>query len=192
MTNQSIRKKATQLFAEQLEKEFSCKDFVVFLCGPTLKDLSLPGARLRKQLKDAFEAEGFDVVLGEDDGLEEPRLKFDLYAHENELRFIEKHCGAVVLVATSVGAFCELGLFSYKKTHDANHPDFILIVDEKYKDDKSYFNEGPAAAVEDHGKVMFGNLDDFDITPIIKRLRRRRTVYPTDKSGRPPGKMINS
>ncbi|RNC67479.1 MAG: hypothetical protein ED859_14280 [Desulfuromonadales bacterium] len=190
MAAEFIKKKATELFAEQLEKEFSSKDFVVFLCGPTLKDLTLPGAKLRKQLKEQFEGEGFDVVLGEDDGLEEPRLKFDLYAHENELRFIENHCGAVVLVATSVGAFCELGLFSYKKSHDVNHPDIILIVDEKYKDDKSYFNEGPAAAVEDHGKVFFGNLDDFDISPIIKRLRRRRTVYSTDKIGRPPGKMV--
>ena len=189
MTLQPIKKKATELFAEQLEKEFSIKDFVVFLCGPTLSDLGLPGASLRKQLKESFEAEGFDVVLGEDDGLEEPRLKFDLYAHENELRFIENHCGAVVLVATSVGAFCELGLFSYKKSHDVNQPDFILIVDEKYQGDKSYFNEGPAAAVEDYGKVFFGNLDDFDIAPIIKRLRRRRTVYPTNKAGRPPGKM---
>jgi len=191
MNMQKIKKKATQLFAEQLEQEFSSKDFVVFLCGPTLKDLDLPGAKLRKSLKDAFEIEGFDVVLGEDDGLEEPRLKFGLYAHDNELRFIENHCGAVVLVATSVGAFCELGLFSYKKSHNANHPDFILIVDEKYKNDKSYFNEGPAAAVEDSGMVAFGNLDDFDIAPIIKRLRRRRTVYPTDKKGRPPGKKSN-
>lgn len=189
MTFQTGRKKATELFAEQLEKEFAMNDFVVFLCGPTLSDLTLPGASLRSQLRDAFVTEGFDVVLGEDDGLEEPRLKFNLYAHENELRFIENHCGAVVLVATSVGAFCELGLFSYAKTHDANHPDFILIVDEKYKDDKSYFNEGPAAAVEDYGKVFFGDLDNFDIAPIVKRLSRRRTVYPTDKTGRPPGRM---
>jgi len=119
-------------------------------------------------------------------------LKHSIYAHDNELRFIENFCGAVVLVATSVGAFCELGLFSYKKTLDANYPDFILIVDEKFKGDKSYFNEGPAAAVEDHGKVYYGNLDNFDIAPIIKRVSRRRTVYSTDKTGRPPGKMVQS
>ena len=91
------RPKATELFAENLAHIFSEKDFVIFLCGPTLKDLDFPGAKLRSKLKEAFEKEGFDVVLGEDDGLEEPRLKYDLYAHENELRFIENHCNAVVL-----------------------------------------------------------------------------------------------
>lgn len=185
---QAQRPRATELFAEKLAEIFSDNDFVVLLCGPTLKDLDFPGAKLRRQLKEAFETEGFDVVLGEDDGLEEPRLKFDLYAHENELRFIENHCNAVVLVATSVGAFCELGLFSYIKTHKESHPDLILIVDEKYKNEESYFNCGPAAAVKDFGTVLFGDLDNFDYSEIIKRLRRRRSVFFTDKTGRPPGK----
>ena len=45
--------------------------------------------------------------------------------------------------------------------------------------DKSYLNEGPAAAIEDFGKVYYGDLKDFDYSDLLKRLKRRRAIWVT-------------
>ncbi|MEN8206100.1 MAG: hypothetical protein ABFS24_08805 [Pseudomonadota bacterium] len=185
------RKVSVDRFGEELSSIFSGHKMVVFLCGPSLKDLSVEGAQLRSDLKMALEDEGFEVVLGEDDGLEDLRSKYGHYAHENELQFIQGQCSAVVLIASSPGALCELGLFSYKKAHtDDNKTDFILILDEQFRGKRSYINEGPVTAIDDFGKVFHGDLARFDYSQIIKRLVRRRAVFFTDTRGRPPSKGL--
>lgn len=179
-------KESINRFADDLENIFSKRKSVVFLCGPSSKDLAHPGAQLRVDLEAALTKEGFDVILGEDDGLENIRNKYSNYAHENELMFIQKHCNAVILIASSVGAYCELGLFSYKKVHDLeNMTDFILIISSEYEKVQSYLNEGPAAAIDDFGKVFYGDLLCFDYSVIVNRLKRRRAVYFTSRKGRP-------
>lgn len=180
-------KTSVNQFGRDLEEIFSKRKSVVFLCGPSEKNMNHPGAKLRKELEKSLEKEGFEVILGEDDGLENIRNKYSNYAHENELLFIQKHCNAVILIASSVGAYCELGLFSYKKVHDfENKTDFILIISDHYKGAPSYLNEGPAAAIDDFGKVYYGDLDSFDYSEIISRLKRRRAIYFTSHKGRPP------
>jgi hypothetical protein len=88
--------------------------------------------------------------------------------------------------AASVGAYCELGLFSHTHTHtDSNSTDFIVIIDKKYKRKKSYLNEGPAKAIQHFGAVFYEDLDKFDCSEVIERLRGRRTVYVLDGRGRP-------
>lgn len=182
--------KATEQYAKELSVLFSKNSFVVFLCGPKLDEVAKPGSKLRKIIKDLLEKEGFDVVLGEDEGLEEPRLKFGAYAHDNELRFLQNHCNAIVLIADSVGSFCELGLFAYKKTlKDGQIPDFILIVKKEHEDQKSYFNEGPAKAVKHHGVVFYTDFEKFDPSEILERLKGLRSVYFMDMTGRPPGRV---
>jgi hypothetical protein len=52
----------------------SAAPFIVFLCGPKI-DLDEPASRLRKRLQDNLTEAGFDVVLGEDEGLVNDRLK---------------------------------------------------------------------------------------------------------------------
>jgi hypothetical protein len=185
------KKVSVKQYGEELARIFSGQRMVVFLCGPSLSDLSKEGAKLRKKLKDTLEKDSFDVVLGEDDGLEDLRAMYGHYAHENELQFIQGQCNAVVLIASSVGAYCELGLFAYMKAHaEDNQTDLILILDERFKGKKSYLNEGPANAIDDFGKVYWGDLNAFDVQPIIDRLRRRRAVYFTDTRGRPPGRGL--
>jgi hypothetical protein len=167
------------LYRKDLEEAFSSYKSIVFLCGPSLKDDTKDGVKLRKKIKDELEKEGFEVVLGEDDGLEELRKKYSMYAHENELKFVEQYCHSVIIVASSVGSFCELGLFSYKKVNDFHdNIDFVLIIHQEYKSDTSYLNEGPAAAIRDFGGVVYyGDLENFDCTEIIMRLKRRRAIF---------------
>lgn len=180
-------KQSIENFAHDLQEIFVQKNYVVFLCGPTLKlaDKDL-AAGLRLKLKNALELEGFEVVLGEDDGLENLREKYTGMAHENELQFIQKHSNSVVLIASSVGSFCELGLFSHQHVRDnARGTDFILILNELFKNDISYLNEGPAKAIDNFGKLIHGDFANFNIDPIIERLKIRRNVWFTKSSGRP-------
>lgn len=177
---------SVQRFGEDLRAAFSQNRMVVFLCGPSLAE-DKESSRLRSRIRDELEADGFEVVLGEDDGLELLRKEFrGVYAHENELSFIKKECGAIVLIADSVGSFCELGLFAYIQTHeDTNRRDFILIVDDKYKDAASYFNEGPARAISHFGAVYYEAFASFDSKKLIERLQGRRATYFLDGRGRP-------
>jgi hypothetical protein len=60
---------------DELVRAAEDSPFIVFLCGPTLKaGEPKPSAVLRAQLKERLEVNGFEVVLGEDEGLEDARL----------------------------------------------------------------------------------------------------------------------
>lgn len=178
---------SVERFAKAAMDLYSHNRMVVFLCGPTLSDLTIPAAALRKQLMDELTKDGFEVVLGEDDGLENLRQKFTGgYAHDNELEFIKSECGAIVIVAGSVGSFCELGLFVHW-IQSNRECDLILLVEEKYKDAKSYFIEGPARAADDFGKTYYADFSSFNTELILKRLRGRRSSYLISGRGRPAG-----
>jgi hypothetical protein len=175
----------------ELADAASKSPFIVFLCGPTLQS-SEPAAVLRKKIKDVLENERFEVVLGEDDGLDNDEIhRLGINAQDNELEFVHSHCGAVIIVAASAGSFCELALFSWHFVHekgviDNAKTDCIVLIEEKYKSDRSYLNFGPAAAVSAYGHVEFVDFSAFDPAPLIKRLRLRRGVTTVDnKRGRP-------
>ena len=179
-------KPSVRRLGQELSELFSSKRMVVFLCGPSLNAESpSPGASLRKKLQDLLEANGFEVVLGEDDGLEALRKKYMQMAHLNEIKFIEKECGAIVLIADSVGSYCELGLFSYVHPKYSNNTDFIVIVDKQYEPSVSYLNEGPARAVKSHGMVIYTKLEEYEGEEVLRRLQDRRAIYFYDGRGRP-------
>lgn len=187
-------KASVRRHAALLQEMSETAAFTVFLCGPTLNTASPdPAAKLRKRIIEELQKHHFEVVLGEDDGLEEARLKFGLNAQDNELEFIKGHCNAVIIIASSVGSFCELGLFSWHYVHKDGHidkelpPAFIVLVDEKYKSHKSYLNEGPISAVDAFGHVCFVDYDTYDLSDLIKRLSNRRSIQTIDRRGRPRG-----
>jgi hypothetical protein len=177
-------------FAQSVEDLYRRNRSVVFLCGPTLKAADeCPAAALRLRLQQRLLAEGFEVVLGEDDGLEEVRLKLsEGYAHDNELEFIQRECSSIVLVAGSVGSFCELGLFVHWLARSPDRTcDLVLLAEKRFELDKSYFNEGPARAADDFGKTFFVDFATADIEPVVKRLKGRRSTHFYDGRGRPAG-----
>src|SRR5687768_13494962 len=112
------KKFSVERFAASLEAEFATNPMVVFLCGPSERRRPEPGAELRARLREALEREKFEVVLGEDDGLATLQAIYKLYAHNNELRFVEDQAAAIVLIADSVGSFCELGMFADRFVDD--------------------------------------------------------------------------
>ena len=182
-------KESIRNFAKDLEDAFDKRKYVVFLCGPALERAQEDkAAALRLRIKEELEVDGFEVVLGEDDGLEELRHRYSGMAHENELQFIQSQSNSVLLIASSVGSFCELGLFSHQHVRDnSKGTDFILILDRQYQSHTSYLNEGPAKAIDNYGKLIHGDFSDFDTTPIMERLRTWRSVWFTSSKGRPRG-----
>lgn len=185
-------KESVKKLGEGLSKIFSSNPMVVFLCGPSLDDKNpKPGAILRRKLHELLKQKGFEVVLGEDEGLERLREKYLQMAHLNEAAFVKDGCGAIVLIADSVGSYCELGLFSYIQTDISHKTDFILVIDEQYAPGKlpvtSYLNEGPAKAVESHGKVVYAKLDEYDGVEILERLQNRRAIFLFREQGKSLG-----
>ena len=179
------RTSALDRYKSELSQIVPERRFVVFLCGPSIKDLTKSGARLRKRIKEALESVDFEVVLGEDDGLEESRLSFGMDAQENEMQFVRGHCNAIVLLADSVGSYCELGLFSHHVQHNSGRPALIVLIKEKYSKEPSYLNEGPATVADNFGKLFYIDFENFDVSEIIKRLKHHRAVYWLDLRGRP-------
>lgn len=183
-----MSKPSVERFKQSVEELYGENRAVIFLCGPTLGDAATkPASALRLRLMEKLVQEGFEVVLGEDDGLEDVRLKVtEGYAHDNELEFIRRECAAIVLVADSVGSFCELGLFVHWIAHtDRRTCDLIVLADMKHQAAKSYFNEGPARAADDFGKTMYVDFTSADIEPVVKRLKGRRSTHFIDGRGRP-------
>lgn len=181
-----------KLHKRELIEAAAASPFVVFLCGPKLADnATKPSSLLRRVLKERLEHEGFQVVLGEDDGLEDTRLRLGVNAQDNELEFIRQHCNAVVIIADSVGAFCELGLFSWHFVHqegviqNQHNTDFIVLVDEQYERAESYLNQGPVNAVAGFGQAHFTDFSTDVADTIIQRLSSRRGVFTVDRRGRP-------
>ena len=186
-------KPSVQQHAEMLRELSQEASFTVFLCGPTLdNDNPEAAALLRQKLIEVLEADGFEVVLGEDDGLENERLNIGLNAQDNELEFIGNQCNAVVIVADSVGSFCELGLFTWHFVHEHGvidrsvMPAFIVLIKEQHSPDSilpktSYFNEGPIGSLQGFGMPLYVNFEEFDanhVRKILRNCQRRSKITP--------------
>lgn len=162
---------------------YSENRFVVFLCGPSIsQDKPAPAAELRIRLKNALLDEDFEVVLGEDDGLELLRREYKGLADDNEFAYVNRCAGAVVIVAHSPGSFCELGLFAHVclpfRGGSDYKGDLVLVANAEFEKEESYFNNGPARAVDTlGGKVFYADFSSFDVRKVVERLMTRRTVW---------------
>jgi len=168
--------------------------YTVFLCGPTL-NIKKPSAsaQLRQRIMNELTAHDFEVVLGEDDGLENARLNFGFNAQDNELEFISHQCNAVVVIADSVGSFCELGLFSWHFVHEEGRigtttkPAFIVLINNEFEGHNSYLNHGPIKSLLGFGNAYFVDYATYDPSNIKNILANRRSIETLDRRGRPKG-----
>lgn len=207
-------KASVQKHIEWLEDLSADDPYTIFLCGPALPTpskgkgilsfdwaksffrLNRPSAsaELRRRLIDDLTESGFDVVLGEDDGLENNRIKVGLNAQDNELEFVSRYCNAVIIIADSVGAFCELGLFSWHFVHkegkigQKDKPVFVVLINDRYAGSRSYFNEGPVRSVLGFGHVFYINYNNYEIKNVIDMVANHRVIEIMNKKGARPGK----
>lgn len=163
-------------YGQRFEDAARDKPFVVFLCGPALRKKNRP-AIFRRNLKVHLETEKFTVVLGEDDGLLEIGKQYHLNAQNNELHFLARECQAVVIIASSPGSLCELGLFSHMKANGLEHVDFIILLHKKHKDETSYINEGPINLIKlKGGSIYYVDYTLFNTEEIVNRLKSLRAI----------------
>ena len=72
--------------------------------------------------------------------------------------FLAEVSDVIVLFVESPGSFCELGAFSYAEKLFSDK--LIIVIDEKYKGDKSFIITGPTAKAEKDGaKIIYAPLN---------------------------------
>lgn len=178
---------------EELDTAIDNMPFWVFLCGPTLntnkpEDSACKpedSARLRQKIKNKLQKNRFRVFLGEDDGLKELKKRFGSNAQQNELNLVKApECRIVILIADSVGSYCELGLFNWlfadndDKYFDRNKITFYVIADKTYENDESYFNEGPIETLRlVGGHIKYDDFATFDVDTFVEELKALRGLY---------------
>ena len=161
--------------ADIIEEDSDKYPFEVFLCGPSIES-ETSGAKLRELIKAELEKKKFTVVLGEDDGVQELHKRFGLNAQSREIGYVDKtkHCRAVVIVADSVGAYCELGLFNWlfinggKDTFSQEQIEFVVILDKKYEGKESYLNHGPLKNLKKRADIIHVNFKSYNAKTFVE------------------------
>jgi len=149
--------------ADQLRKAVECapirRKIRVFLCGGSLADASSARAKLQGYFTSLEQSYLYDLHL--------PEVEFgdlflrtgraDLLSVENNLA---QSVDVVVLVPESAGSIAELGGFT---NHDELRKKLLVVIDEKYKQQKSFIMGGPIRLLrrKREGKVLFARLDEL-------------------------------
>ncbi len=113
----------------------------VFLCGADINQKDKIRFKIAKALKSEF---WYDIIYPEDifDELLYSSKTKDLLSLEG---LLAESVDAVVLIPESPGSFAELGAFA---NDEKLRKKLICVVDEKYKKDKSFINQGPLKLVK--------------------------------------------
>ena len=129
----------------------------VFLCGKNIElekyEKSNRGT-IQKFL--ASRSKNIFFVLSEKLWEDNFDSNIDLLTFED---FLAEVSDSIILLVESPGSFCELGAFSYadKLFNDK----LLIIIDEKYKNDKSFIMSGPVAKAKKEGaKIVFAPLEE--------------------------------
>ena len=174
------KRNLSDLIKDNIKPSIQPKDFRVFVFGPSLApsevvdepdrainnnhDDILKHARyLRYLTKDAIKKDGFPVDFGEtQEVIDLWNKKFksaDLGS--TEIHHARLVCGAIIIYPSSIGSFCELGIFSpfediSKKT--------LAIVHKPFSDDNSFFRKGLIELFQqEHGKCEFIDYKDYEL-----------------------------
>jgi hypothetical protein len=174
------RKNLSDSIKENIKPSIQPKDFRVFVFGPSLEpsevvdkpegavnnnqDDILKHARyLRYLTKDNIEKNGFPVDYGE------TKEVIDLWSTKfksadlgsTEIHHARLVCGAIIIYPSSIGSFCELGIFSpfediSKKT--------LAIVHKPFSNDSSFFRNGLIEVFQqEHGKCEFIDYEEHEL-----------------------------
>lgn len=145
----------------------------VFLCGADINQKDKIRFKVANELKKWTRA---DIIYPEDifeELLYSSKTK-DLLSLEG---LLADSVDAIVLIPESPGSFSELGAFA---NDEKLRSKLICIVDQKYKKDKSFINQGPLKLVKKSNKFALIFIDpnkiDKEIDKIILALRKMKKV----------------
>ena len=142
----------------------------VFLCGAAYSENEY--AKTNRGVIDKYlksKSDDIFIVLSEKLWEDSFDSNIDLLTFEE---FLAEVSDAIILFVESPGSFCELGAFAYAEKLFSDK--LIIVIDEKYKGDKSFIITGPTAkAKKDGAKVIYaplsgtGLLSSADIRRIV-------------------------
>lgn len=131
----------------------------LFLCGgASTKSYVSNRDQLRKRLE---KDKKLSIFYPEDMFMELlSRKKYDLFTLEN---FLAENSDLIMIVCESPGSFTELGAFT---SNDKTLSKLVVLIQKKYKNDKSFIMQGPVRYIEtqDKKKIIYFNndLDDME------------------------------
>lgn len=145
------------------------RGLTVFLVGAGSDNPASIRGALRKELTSSRYYNWLDVYYPEElfEELMGSTGDFDLLSLEN---LLAKSVHAVVIIVESPGAIAELGAFS---NHSELSGRLVVIVDTKYRDDRSFIILGPVRYLNNKNKsaVVFHNLRKPEIGELGKQIR---------------------
>jgi hypothetical protein len=151
---------------------FSFK-ITVFLCGADINQKDKIRYKIAKALNQEY---WYDIIYPEDifDELLYSSKTKDLLSLEG---LLADSVDAIVLIPESPGSFAELGAFA---NDEKLRKKLICIVDEAYKKDKSFINQGPLRLVKkaNPSGLIFININDIENEKVklLSSLRKMKKV----------------
>lgn len=131
----------------------------LFLCGGASSKINASNRDLlRKRLE---KNDKLSIFYPEDMFMELlSRKKYDLFTLEN---FLAENSDLIMIVCESPGSFTELGAFT---SNDKILDKLVVLIQKKYKNDKSFIMQGPVRYIESKNKnnvIYFNNdMDDME------------------------------
>jgi len=135
----------------------------LFLCGGASSKTNASNRDLlRKRLE---KNDKLSIFYPEDMFMELlSRKKYDLFTLEN---FLAENSDLIMIVCESPGSFTELGAFT---SNDKILDKLVVLIQKKYKNDKSFIMQGPVRYIESKNKnnVIYFNNDMDDMEKVVE------------------------
>ncbi len=132
-------------------KRFITYPKFVFLCGSAFHSTE-EYERSNRGIIEKFLTKGQEdirIVLSEKLWEDSFNSSIDLLTFED---FLAEVSDCIVLFVESPGSYCELGAFAY--ANQLFSKKLIIVIDEKYKNDKSFILTGPTAKAKNNGAIV--------------------------------------
>lgn len=162
-----------KLFLDNNATKFITYPKFVFVCGKAFLSIEDYNKSNRGVIDKYLTTKSKDVFIVLSEKLWEDSFdsNIDLLTFEE---FLAEVSDAIILFVESPGSFCELGAFAYADKLFSDK--LIIVIDEKYKGDKSFIITGPTAKAKKDGAAVIyapllgtGLLSSSDLRNVIDK-----------------------
>ena len=171
-----ISKHDCKILADKIRNNFfkpiNTYKTTIFLCGADISQKNKIRYKVAEGLKKYWQ---YDIIYPEDifDELLYSSQSKDLLSLEN---LLAESVDAIILIPESPGSFAELGAFA---NDEKLRTKIVCVLDQQYKKDKSFINQGPVKLIKNANKsgVIFIDpnkaVEEVErIVPLLKRLKK--------------------
>jgi hypothetical protein len=138
----------------------------IFLCGADIKDVTKTRYKIAEAFTDLWNSYQYDLVFPEDI-FEELLYGYqgkDLLSLEN---LLAESIDVILIIPESPGSLAELGAFA---NDEKLRNKIVCLLDEKYKKDKSFINQGPVKLIKKTSKHGIVYIDPKNLGKNIQKV----------------------